>query len=178
MIEILTYNKKLENENAFIKPSGEILKVDGSFEEFADKYCNGICFHTLVDAKYHSKALAMEKRKKVNIYQSTKLTENEREILNQWNIRYAATKNDLLINFMIQVLHYDMIDSKNKIITTSDLRPYHKFYHYEENGWTITRLDHIIFDNVTNSFKKVECDKMLNSNDKKYIRTRYQKRPQ
>lgn len=116
---IIPYKEKelINNEGAFIKPSGEIVFTAGNHEAYAHDYCCG--------SRYSSN-------------NSTKLTKEQQELFEQWLDRYEFSKRNLYSDFMVYLLSFDKIEIvMREAITTTSLNPHIRFFNYYLMDWNI-----------------------------------------
>ena len=111
---ILPYNEELlQGDGAFIKPDGEIVWLSLGHEHCARDYCEG------------------------DEYNPSKLNKDELKLFKIWVERFDY-RRCMYSDFMVYILGWDKIETVMKnCITTTDDKPYTRFYNYYLMDWHI-----------------------------------------
>ena len=143
---IIPYKEKelINNEGAFIKPSGEIIFTFGGHERYAYDYCYGTS------------------------YSSTKLTKEQQELFEQWLDRYEFSKRNLYSDFMVHLLLFDKIETvMRETITTTNPSPHIRFFNYYLMDWNIIEQPQIKYNSDTGLFEyDINNSYLRNSEDR------------
>ena len=129
---IIPYKEKelINNEGAFIKPSGEIIFTSGEHERYAHDYCYGTS------------------------YSSTKLTKEQQELFEQWLDKYEFSKCNLYSDFMVYLLSFDKIETvMRETITTINPNPHIRFFNYYLMDWNIIEQPPMKYNSDTGLFE-------------------------
>lgn len=125
---IIPFKEKeiMNNNGAFIKPSGEIIFTDDDHERYALDYC----------------------------YNPSKLTKEQQELFEKWLDLYDCYKRKLYTDFMVYLLSFDKVETAmRETITTTNPSPHIRFFNYYLMDWNIIEKPPMKYNSDTGLFE-------------------------
>ncbi len=161
---VIPYHKELAIGGAFIKPNGEILRLnDNKHEEFAAYYCRGSNYNMTGALVGTSKPIIQElmarkdllnARAGIDIFEGSQLTKKELEEYKLWLQKKDRDKKGLDVDFLVYVLALDKVERVlHDIITTTASEPHVRFFNYYLMNWNISLQNRLIFDPQNGTFR-------------------------